>query len=85
MPTRNNLQVPRPPLPLHSGHLGLLLAAGKLDGIIGQGVDRHVVKGKVTKVVSKVEEYKGDVLNSESWTATWSLSRFLTVTAKSVN
>lgn len=62
MTTRNDLQVPRPPLPLHSGHLGLLLAAGKLDGVIGEGMDRHVVKGKVTKVVSKVEEYKGDVL-----------------------
>lgn len=60
--TRNDLQVPRPPLPLHSGHLGLLLAAGKLDGAIGEGVDRHVVKGKVMKVVSKVEEYKGEVL-----------------------
>ena len=41
---------------------GLLLAAGKLDGVVGEGPDRHVVKGKVTKVVSKVEEYKGDVL-----------------------
>ncbi|MFH1114164.1 MAG: DUF6094 domain-containing protein [Pseudomonadota bacterium] len=62
MTTRNELQVPRPPLPLHSGHLGLLLAAGKLDGVVGEGSDRHVVKGKVTKVVSKVEEYKGDML-----------------------
>ncbi len=62
MTMRNDLQVPRPPLPLHSGHLGLLLAAGKLDGVVGKGPDRHVVKGKVTKVVSKVEEYKGDVL-----------------------
>ncbi|MDQ7785870.1 MAG: DUF6094 domain-containing protein, partial [Desulfomonilaceae bacterium] len=62
MTTKNELQVPRPPLPLHSGHLGLLLAAGKLDGVVGHGADRHVVKGKVTKVVSKVEEYKGDVL-----------------------
>jgi tRNA1(Val) A37 N6-methylase TrmN6 len=62
MTTRNEVQVPRPPLPLHSGHLGLLLAAGKLDGVVGEGADRHVVKGKVTKVVSKVEEYKGDVL-----------------------
>ena len=62
MTTRSELQVPRPPLPLHSGHLGLLLAAGKLDGVVGEGLDRHVVKGKVTKVVSKVEEYKGDVL-----------------------
>jgi tRNA1(Val) A37 N6-methylase TrmN6 len=62
MTTRNDLQVPRPPLPLLSGHLGLLLAAGKLDGVVGKGADCHVVKGKVTKVVSKVEEYKGDVL-----------------------
>ncbi len=62
MTTKNELQVPRPPLPLHSGHLGLLLAAGKLDGVVGEGADRHVVKGKVSKIVSKVEEYKGDVL-----------------------
>jgi len=56
------LMIARPPLPLHSGHLGLLLAAGKLDGIVGSGSDLHVVKGKVAKVVSKVQEYKGDVL-----------------------
>ena len=62
MTTKSELQVPRPPLPLHSGHLGLLLAAGKLDGVIGEGDDRHVVKGKVSKVVSKIEEFKGDVL-----------------------
>jgi hypothetical protein len=62
MTTRSELKLPRPPLPLHSGHLGLLLAAGKLDGVVGEGADRHVVKGKITKVVSKVEEYKGDVL-----------------------
>jgi tRNA1(Val) A37 N6-methylase TrmN6 len=62
MTTQSELKMPRPPLPLHSGHLGLLLAAGKLDGIIGDGTDLHVVKGKVSKVVSKVEEYKGEVL-----------------------
>lgn len=62
MTTKSDFQVPRPPLPLHSGHLGLLLAAGKLDGVIGEGDDRHVVKGKVSKVVSKIEEYKGEVL-----------------------
>jgi hypothetical protein len=49
-------------LPLHSGHLGLLLAAGKLDGVLGVGPDLHVVKGKVSKITSKVQEYKGDVL-----------------------
>ena len=39
----------RPPLPLHKGHLGLLLAAGECDGILGEGVDRHLVRGIVRK------------------------------------
>lgn len=52
----------RPPLPLHTGHLGLLLANGCLDGVVGEGEDRHIVKGKVEKVVNKYAEYKGDIL-----------------------
>ncbi len=59
---QRDLTVPRPPLPLHSGHLGLLLAAGKLDGVVGDGKDLHAVKGKVSKITSKVREYRGDVL-----------------------
>ena len=51
-----------PPLPLHTGHLGLLLANGCLDGIVGEGQDRHIVKGKVEKVINKYTEYNGDVL-----------------------
>jgi hypothetical protein len=39
----------RPPLPLHKGHLGLLLAAGECDGIVGEGADRHLVRGIVRK------------------------------------
>jgi hypothetical protein len=39
----------RPPLPLHKGHLGLLLAAGECDGILGEGTDRHLVRGIVRK------------------------------------
>lgn len=39
----------RPPLPLHKGHLGLLLAAGECDGILGEGGDRHLVRGNVRK------------------------------------
>jgi predicted RNA methylase len=50
----------RPPLPLHKGHLGLLLANGCLDGVVGEGKDKHIVRGKVEKVVSKYEEYEGD-------------------------
>ncbi len=60
--TRSELRMPRPPLPLHSGHLGLLLAAGKLDGIMGTGDDRHLVKGSVRKITTVLQEIKGEVL-----------------------
>ena len=46
----------RPPLPLHQGHIALMLANGCLDGVVGEEADRHVVKGKVQKVVIKHEE-----------------------------
>jgi len=60
--TRSEIRIPRPPLPLHSGHLGLLLAAGKLNGIVGTGEDMHLVKGNVRKVTTVLQEFKGDVL-----------------------
>lgn len=37
----------RPPIPLHSGHIGLLLASGELNGAFGQGDSRHTIKGTV--------------------------------------
>ena len=46
----------RPPLPLHQGHIALMLANGCLDGVVGEGNDRHVVKGKVQKIVVKHQE-----------------------------
>jgi len=46
----------RPPLPLHQGHIALMLANGKLDGVVGEGQDKHVVKGKVQKIVIKHQE-----------------------------
>jgi tRNA1(Val) A37 N6-methylase TrmN6 len=60
--TRAEIRMPSPPLPLHSGHLGLLLAAGKLDGIVGSGNDRHLVKGSARKIVTVLQEVKGEVL-----------------------
>ncbi len=60
--TTSELRIPRPPLPLHSGHLGLLLAAGKLDGIMGTGEDSHLVKGSVRKITTVLQEVKGEVL-----------------------
>ncbi len=46
----------RPPLPRHQGHIALMLATGCLDGVVGEGNDRHVVKGRVHKVVTKHQE-----------------------------
>jgi hypothetical protein len=57
-----NGRLGRPPLPLHAGHLGLLLASGCLDGVVGQGKDRHIVRGKVEKLTHTEQEYEGDVL-----------------------
>jgi len=54
--------VGRPPLPLHAGHLGLLLASGQLDGVVGEGEDRHVVRGKVEKLSHTYQENEGDVV-----------------------
>ncbi len=59
--TRSEIRIPRPPLPLHSGHLGLLLAAGKLDGMVGTAEDRHLVKGRVRKITTVLQEIKGEV------------------------
>jgi len=58
---RKNANLKRPPLPLHSGHLGLLLASGCLDGLVGEGDERHIVRGKVAKVVQTYQEVKDKV------------------------
>lgn len=50
----------RPPVPLHAGHVALLLAAGHLDGAVGEGQDRHLVRGSVEKFVLPVEVEGGD-------------------------
>ncbi|NUM33671.1 MAG: methyltransferase [Candidatus Brocadiae bacterium] len=39
----------RPPLPLRTGHLALVLASGYLDGEVGEGGNLHIVKGRVFK------------------------------------
>lgn len=46
----------RPLLPLHAGHLGLLLAAGELDGLMGEDGDRHLVHGIVRKAATTTTE-----------------------------
>ena len=58
----NGEELQSPPLPLHKGHLGLLLASGCLDGVFGEGEEKHIVKGKVEKIVSKFTEYEENVV-----------------------
>lgn len=49
----------RPLLPLHAGHLSLLLAAGALDGLVGEDGDRHLVRGIVRKAAGTTTEEDG--------------------------
>ncbi len=45
------LALPRPPQPMNAGHLGLMLAAGQLDGHFAPArVQSHIVKGIARKV-----------------------------------
>lgn len=53
---------PKPPTQLHKGHVSLTLASGLLNGYIGTGFDRHLVKGSVVKKSTEVtEEEETDV------------------------
>lgn len=57
----------RPPVPLHLGHIGLLLASGALDGVVGEGDEAHLVRGRVVReVVTEEEEAEdGSVVKTE--------------------
>jgi hypothetical protein len=60
IPASTSLQG-QPPTRLHVGHLGLLLAAGRLNGVVGQGKDRHLVVGKPEKhIVESTETEVGE-------------------------
>ncbi len=50
----------QPPTRLHTGHLGLLLSAGRLNGLVGKGEDRHIVVGKPGKAVIERNEAEED-------------------------
>ena len=58
----------QPPVLLHRGHLALLLAAGEIDGPLGTGTSRHVVRGIVQKHVTVTEEEddKGGITRRET-------------------
>lgn len=49
-----------PPLPLKAGHVALQLATGRFNGAVGQGENRHVVKGKVVRTPVETEDEDED-------------------------
>jgi hypothetical protein len=53
---RDAAVVGQPLTPLHGGHVGLLCTAGMLNGVFGQGEDRHIAHWQSVKVVDRTEE-----------------------------
>lgn len=46
----------RPLTPLHGGHVGLLCTAGMLNGVFGEGPDRHIAHWRSVKFTDHWEE-----------------------------
>ena len=50
----------RPLTPLHGGHVSLLATAGMLNGVFGQGEDRHIAHWRSIKFIDHWEEEEPD-------------------------
>jgi SAM-dependent methyltransferase len=50
----------RPLTPLHGGHVGLLCTAGMLNGVFGEGEDRHIAHWRSVKFTDHWEEEEDD-------------------------
>ena len=60
----------RPITPLHGGHVGLLCTAGLLNGVFGDGDQRHIARWRSVKHVTTFVEEDGDtqiVHHRERW------------------
>jgi len=60
----------RPITPLHCGHVGLLCTAGLLNGVFGEGEERHVARWRSVKHVTEFHEEEGGtkiVRRREKW------------------
>jgi hypothetical protein len=53
----------RPLTPLHGGHVGLLCTAGMLNGVFGEGKDRHIAHWRSVKFTDHWEEQEEDGTN----------------------
>jgi hypothetical protein len=63
-------QPDRPPLPLDKGHLGLMLASGKLNGVVEGPHGCHVVRGSSHKVQYHNVEASTSEMNPETGAVT---------------
>jgi hypothetical protein len=50
----------RPLTPLHGGHVGLLCTAGMLNGVFGEGEERHIAHWRSIKFIDHWEEEEED-------------------------
>jgi hypothetical protein len=50
----------RPLTPLHGGHVGLLCTAGMLNGVFGEGEDRHIAHWRSVKFTDHWDEEEED-------------------------
>lgn len=50
----------RPLTPLHEGHVGLLCTAGLLNGVFGEGEERHAAYWESVKFIDRTEEASED-------------------------
>jgi hypothetical protein len=79
-----DLAIGRPITPLHGGHVGLLCIAGLLNGVFGQGEERHIARWRSVKHVMEFHEEEGDtkiIRRREKWS---NELRLLYVTGKTV-
>jgi hypothetical protein len=68
---RDDVATGRPITPLHGGHVGLLCTAGLLNGVFGDGEDRHIARWRSVKHVTTFVEQEGDaeiIHHRERWT-----------------
>jgi hypothetical protein len=65
-----DMAIGRPITPLHGGHVGLLCTAGLLNGVFGQGEERHIARWRSVKHVTEFHEEEGDtkiIRRREKW------------------
>jgi hypothetical protein len=67
----DDVAICRPITPLRGGHVGLLCTAGLLNGVFGDGENRHIARWRSVKHVTTFVEEDGDaeiIHHRERWT-----------------